>query len=368
MSSPVLGVPLAIGLFDQVEWEDRPASEVYDEHLALIEYAEAAGFYCYHLSEHHGSPLSLTPSPNLMLAAASQRTRRIRLGSLVHTLTYYDPMRLAAEINMLDHLTHGRLELGVGRGISAVEATFFDVTSVEDSRAIYRENFDALLAALTAEHTLDFQGKYHSYADVPVWMHPVQRPYPPLWFPSANEDSILFTASQGLNTVLNNYFTKEVTRSLVERYAELFEEHRGDPNRLNAHVDTPKVGWSVKVVVARTDKRAEATARQAFATWEEHITYLERRAGVPPRVERGDYEHHRANGSMLVGSPERVADEMSETIEGTGVNYLLCSLTFGNLPHADAMQSMELFAEHVMPRFHEGADASSQHGTPKPAN
>ena len=112
----------------------------------------------------------------------------------------------------------------------------------------------------------------------------------------------------------------------------------------------------MKVVVAPTDKQAEATARQAFATWEEHITYLERRAGVAPRVEQGDYEHHRANGSMLVGSHERVADEMRATVEGTGVNYLLCSLAFGNLPHADAMLSMELFAEHVMPGLRHGAD------------
>ena len=151
MTSPALGVPLAIGLFDQFEWEDRPASEVFDEHLELIDYADTAGFYCYHFSEHHGSPLSLTPSSNLIMAAASQRTQRIRLGPLVYNLTYYDPMRLATEINMLDHLTKGRLELGVGRGISALEATFFNVTSVEESRTIYRENFDALLAALTAQ-------------------------------------------------------------------------------------------------------------------------------------------------------------------------------------------------------------------------
>ena len=362
MTSPVLDIPLAIGLFDQVEWEDRPASEVYDEHLALIEYADAAGFYCYHLSEHHGSPLSLTPSPNLLLAAASQRTRRIRLASLVHTLPYYDPLRLANEINMLDHLTNGRLELGIGRGISAVEATFFDVTSVEDSRAMYRENLDILLAAFTSEGVLNFQGKYHSYSDVPLWMHPIQRPYPPLWFPSSNEESIPFTAGHGLHTVLNNYFTKEATRLLVDRYAELFDEHRGDPNRLNAHVDHPKVGWSVKVVVAPTDKQAEATARHAFAVWEEHITYLERRAGAAPRVERGGYDHHRANGSLLVGSPERIAEEMNATVEGTGVNYLLCSFAFGNLPHGDAMRSMELFAEHVMPGFRQGAEESAHPG------
>jgi len=352
LSSPALKVPLTIGLFDQVEWEEgRPASEVLEEHLALIEYADSAGFYCYHLSEHHGSPLSLTPSPNLMLAAASQRTRQIRLASLVQTLTYYDPMRLAEEINMLDHMSNGRLELGVGRGISALEATFFNVTSIEDSRAIYRENFDALLGALTAKDTFSFQGKYHSYSAVPVWMHPVQRPYPPLWFPSSNEQSIPFTAGNGFNTVLNNYFTREQTRVLVDQYAEVFDEHKDDADRLNAHVATPKVGWAVKVVVAPTDKQAEDTARKAFAIWEEHITYLERRAGVPQRAERGDYDHHRANGSLLVGSPERVAQEMSVTIDETGVNYLLCSLAFGNLPNAGVVQSMELFAEHVMPHF-----------------
>jgi len=349
LSAPALNTPLAIGLFDQIEAEDRPASAVFDDHLALIDLAESAGFYGYYLSEHHGSPLSLTPSLNLILAAASQRTERIRLGSLVHTLTYYDPMRLASEINMLDHLTKGRLDLGVGRGISNIEAAFFHITSIEDSRAIYRENFDALLAALTAEESFSFEGKYHSYSDIPVWMHPVQQPYPPLWFPSSNEDSIQFTAGNGLHTVLNNYFSREVTRTLVDRYAEVFTEHRNDPNRLNPNVDAPKVGWAVKVVVAPTDQQADALARQAFATWQEHVTYLERRAGIGERVPRGGYDHHRENGSMLVGSAERVAEEMSATVEATGVNYLLGSFTFGDLPHADTMRSMDMFAEHVMP-------------------
>jgi alkanesulfonate monooxygenase SsuD/methylene tetrahydromethanopterin reductase-like flavin-dependent oxidoreductase (luciferase family) len=351
MTSPVLGVPLEIGLFDQFEWEDRPISEVFDEHLELIEYADTAGFYCYHFSEHHGSPLSLTPSSNLIMAAASQRTERIRLGALVYNVTYYDPMRLAAEVTMLDHLTKGRVELGVGRGISALEATFFNVTSIDQSREIYRENFDALLAALTAHPTLSFEGKYHSYSDVPIWIQPVQKPYPPLWFPSSNAGSIEFTASHAFNTVLNNYFSKEVTQGLVDQYREVFEAHKNDANRLNGHVDKPKVGWSVKVVVGPTDEQADAAAREAFAAWEEHITWLERHAGRPARAERGDYDHHRANGSLLVGTADRVADEMNATVEDTGINYLLCSFAFGTLPHAKTMHSMQLFAEHVMPHF-----------------
>ena len=75
--------PLSFGIFDQVEWEDRPAGEVFEEHLRLVEYADDAGFYCYHVSEHHGTSLSLDTSPGILLAAASQRTKRIRLGPLV---------------------------------------------------------------------------------------------------------------------------------------------------------------------------------------------------------------------------------------------------------------------------------------------
>ena len=138
---------------------------------------------------------------------------------------------------------------------------------------------------------------------------------------------------------------------MVQQYAETFEESRSNPDRLNAHVDIPKVGWSVKVVVAPTEEQADATARQAFATWREHISYLERRAKLPPRADRGGYDFHRENGSLLVGSPEQVAEEMNETVEGTGVNYLLCSFAFGALPHSDAMRSMELFSERVMPQF-----------------
>ena len=75
--------PLSFGIFDQVEWEDRPAGEVFEEHLRLVEHADDAGFYCYHVREHHGPSLSLDTSPGILLAAASQRTQRIRLGPLV---------------------------------------------------------------------------------------------------------------------------------------------------------------------------------------------------------------------------------------------------------------------------------------------
>src|SRR5437660_516223 len=113
------------GMFD---WIDRrqqgPLGQLYEDRLRLLQEADAAGFFCYHLAEHHATPLGMAPSPSVFLAAAAQRTRRIRLGPLVFLLPLYSPLRLLGEICMLDHLSGGRLEMGVGRGVSPYEVGY----------------------------------------------------------------------------------------------------------------------------------------------------------------------------------------------------------------------------------------------------
>ena len=107
------------GMFDQIEIRDGVAlGELYEQHLDLLVTAENAGFWGYHKSEHHMIPLDAVPNIGLFLAAASQRTKRIRLGTLVYLLPFHHPLRLAEEICILDHLTGGRLDVGVGRGVS----------------------------------------------------------------------------------------------------------------------------------------------------------------------------------------------------------------------------------------------------------
>src|SRR5438067_12993293 len=116
------------GMFD---WIDRrqqgPLGQRYEDRLRLLQEADAAGFFCYHLAEHHATPLGMAPSPSVFLAAAAQRTRRIRLGSLAHLLPLYDPLRLIEEIGMLDHLSGGRLDVGISRGVSPYELGYFGV-------------------------------------------------------------------------------------------------------------------------------------------------------------------------------------------------------------------------------------------------
>jgi alkanesulfonate monooxygenase SsuD/methylene tetrahydromethanopterin reductase-like flavin-dependent oxidoreductase (luciferase family) len=126
---------VSFGVFDWIDRGTQPLSQLYEERLQLLAAADEAGFFCYHLAEHHATPLGMAPSPALFLTAATQRTRRIRLGPLVYLLPLYDPLRLIEEVAMLDQLSGGRLELGVGRGVSPYELRNFGVDP-ENSRAM----------------------------------------------------------------------------------------------------------------------------------------------------------------------------------------------------------------------------------------
>src|SRR5579862_7238881 len=98
---------MKFGVFDYIEGSDAPLAKTYEERLVLVQALDAAGFHGYHLSEHHATPLSMTPSPSIFLAAAARETKRLRLGTLLYLLPLYHPMRLYEELCMLDHLSNG---------------------------------------------------------------------------------------------------------------------------------------------------------------------------------------------------------------------------------------------------------------------
>lgn len=97
--------PVQFGIFDWIDRNQLPLSDLYEQRLRCLEYADEAGFYCYHLAEHQATPLGMAPSPGVFLSAAIQRTRHIRLGPLVYLLPLYNPLRLVQEICMLDHMS-----------------------------------------------------------------------------------------------------------------------------------------------------------------------------------------------------------------------------------------------------------------------
>ena len=112
---------MKFGLFDHVEDGERPLATLFDERLVFARAADDAGIYCLHVAEHHATPLNMVPVPGIYLGAVARATKRMRLGPLVYLLPLYSPLRLIEEICILDHLSYGRMEVGVGRGVSPFE-------------------------------------------------------------------------------------------------------------------------------------------------------------------------------------------------------------------------------------------------------
>jgi len=349
MESAASPAPIKFGVFDWIDRSSLSLPELYEQRLKLIQCAEQCGFYCYHIAEHHASPLNMTPSPNLFLAAAAQRTERIRLGTLVYVLPVYHPLRLAEEICMLDNLSRGRLEVGVGRGISPIELSFFNLDA-RQSRERFRETLAALTAALSTGRLAD-PGKRFSLEDVELQIEPYQRPYPPLWYPTNSNDSMAWLAGEGLHTVVH-YQSMPTIRDLFDLYRRVWHEHSSDPGRLNAHVREPLYGISRHVYIGDTDAKAWEEAKSALIYFNDNTSYLQARRGDHRRKDYlNDFEARRAEGLYIAGSPDTVRRTVQEHMDITGANYFVASFAFGNLSSERALNSMRLFAREVMPAF-----------------
>jgi len=332
---------LRFGVFDQSEQPGglNPA-ELYASRLALVERADELGFWGYHKSEHHLIPLDHAPSIGLFLAAAAERTERIRIGSLVHLLPFYHPIRLVEEVCMLDHLSGGRFEFGFGKGISAPEHLLWGLDP-EEAEARTEETLALLLAALTTDDELfSFDGRFHQLADVPLQLTPAQRPHPPLWRPG----TVTTAAALGVNTVTGGPIP--MVNQAIERYREAYRPAPTGP------VDRePMVGAIRKFVVAPTDAEADAIGRRAWARFSDDLTVLFRRYEMTPPNDPtigGDYDRAKAVQAVVAGSPDTIRSHVEELIEAGLVTYVVGCFAFGDLSHDEAMQSLELFGEHIV--------------------
>ena len=327
-----------LGIFDWVEASGRASAEIYEHKMELASLADRAGFHGFFIAEHHGTPLSIDGSPGALLSAIFQRTRHLRAGALTFCLPWYHPYRFYSEVCMLDQMSHGRLELGVGRGVSPIESRIFGLTGIEQSRERYRQTLDTFFAACSSGTMKlpEIEAELH--------VKPYQRPYPPLWFPSSNRESIEFTARHGYHTA---FIGKHADcKPLFERYRELWQEHRNDPGRHNAHVAAPFLAKTQHLVIAETDAEAKKLGEQAYSAWAAHIHHLTRKLGRPDVFKTTPYDEDSAQ-RLIAGAPRTVLEKLQEMLRQTGANYLLCIFSFGDLSPEQAMRSLELFASEV---------------------
>src|SRR6267142_1448737 len=309
------------GLFYYCQGRGVPHDQAYAEMLDQIALAESLGFGECWFAEHHFTDYSLLPSPNLMIAAALQRTTRMRFGNYVNVLPFHHPLRLAAEAATLDNLARGRFDFGIGKGVRPGEFTKLGL-SFDEAPEMTDEAVEILLK-LWSEDTVSHDGRFWRFPELSLRPRAFQRPHPPL----------------------------HVVARCVEEYRAA----------LASRPEIPRVGpYRPRLLLCRETYVAEtpATARAEGALALQGFWYLSSLASPPLPSEYSDarlkeltgrvwggrtYDELAAVGGMLIGSPDEVAEKVAG-LEAIGVDTLLLVCSFGGLTHAQVCRSLELFA------------------------
>ena len=331
---------MKFGVFDHLDDAGVPHGELFAGRLKLAEAYDRSGFHAYHLAEHHGTPLGCAASPGIFLAALAQRTTRLRFGPMVYLLPFYHPLRLIEETCMLDQMSGGRLELGIGRGVSPFETANYAL-DFEQTQPMYHEAFQVLLKGLASDE-LSFAGKFYRFDNVPMILHPVQRPHPPLWYGVGIPENADWPAQNDVNILALG--PSATVRPIFERYHAV--RHKlGKP-------DTTLCGVGRHVVVADTDDMALAIARRAYPRWRTSFFWLFERNSSAPRTHAHypkTFDELQALGTAIAGSPETVRNFVAADVKATGANYWTPWLAFGDMTTGEALHSIDLFAREVMP-------------------
>lgn len=332
------------GVWDHFERRSGVSTQQqYAEKIDFVRRAEALGFSYYHIAEHHLTPLDLAPSPSVFLAALAQATSRIRLGSGVLCLPLYHPVRLVQELCMLDNLSGGRLDIGVGRGIRATEHQWFGVAQ-DEVQGRFNETLAIMLDAFTTGR-IDHHGTYYNFDGLTLDVQPLQQPHPPLWYAGGAE-----TAGQyGFNFLGR-------TSSDINRYWRLFREDGGKAGRVNTHLAAPMGAITRHLVIRENYEAAERIARRAWPEYEAHFfamfVLVNREGGAAPlgRTRTSVLDEALQNDRRVVaGTPsivrERLEEWLSELDSDLPAITFAPAVQWGDIDHDEAVESLELLAE-----------------------
>ncbi|GAA4861975.1 LLM class flavin-dependent oxidoreductase [Saccharopolyspora rosea] len=353
--------------------------EVMREAREFAVAADQAGFWSTWYTEHHfgHEGIELTPNPVLMGTDIAAHTSRIRIGQAANIITFWHPLRLAEDIALLDQLSGGRVEVGVGRGLYGREAMnlnpLADPRDQEQNRALFEETLDVMRKAWSGEF-FSHDGRFHRFPAPGVqWNHPLspatpdytedgvitklavtprsyQRPHPPLWQVIDSPRSIESAARAGIQGL----FWLPPVSALKDRF-ELYRRAATEATG-REHALGEGIGLVRDVYVADTMERARAEFEEAVMTSYRWITHWR---GLGNLMEAGEQltDDHRlsydflAERNLLVGTPDHVAGKIQELRDELNLEHLLLWTTHPGLEHRNAMRSLELFAEKVMPQF-----------------
>lgn len=348
---------MKLGLFDHMQKHDEPGRshlDLYKSHLEVLEFADQAGMDFYFVAEHHfDMGFSECPSPGVFLGAASQRTKRIRLGPLVYVLPLWHPIRVAEEVALLDNLTEGRLECGFGAGSGPFNFAAYNVPW-DQKREMTLEALRIIKGIWTHER-FTFEGRYFKCKDIDLSIPLLQKPHPPLWMPTRSKESIEEAASTGISTV-------QWVPAGMKAVRRAFDEYRAVYRRANPAGPKPRLGLMREIYVAESDKQARAEGEYHWRN------FWERRGGARTygahgstglstildgsrRQELMDMDRSIAEGSFICGSPATVVEQIKRIAWDAGADTFLGEFTFGELTQKQALHSLKLFTEQAMPEL-----------------
>ena len=369
---------MQFGIFDHIERRaDVDLAQQYEERLRLMEQADAGGIYSYHVAQHHHSPLCVAPNQAVFLAAAAQRTRRLRFGPLVFVLPLHHPIRLIEEVCMVDQLSGGRFDLGVGPGTGGGTELAMWGENPDDNYGRFEETLDILRTGMQSEY-LTYHGRHFDVQDLWMALRPRQVPHPPLWWAGGPESA----ARRAANFIANGSIEQIATVTKI--YRETWETARAD-DAPNVHRPAaPLYGGTRRILICDSAEEARERAITAYHAYLSHFAKpspsgaaaTEGAAGAFNEVVRGSewFKQQqiaaepaaRANTvltmritpeqaidaeALLVGTAASVGAYVERYVEESGANYFVGSFQWGDLTHEEASKSLGLFTEHVLPRF-----------------
>lgn len=327
--------------------------------LAEARLAEELGFDGIWLAEHHfDAGFSTIPSPNLLLAAISQITERIKIGNAINVLPFHNPLRVAEEGAMLDLLSGGRFQWGIGRGITGHEFESFGVNA-SDSRTLFNEIHDAVIEAWTTGQ-MAMNGEMITVPPTDIAPNVVQRPHPPVWVTAQSPDSVAWCAQ-------HDYPALQIGETL-DRGREQVAHYRASAADAGVAVERGGIVPSRQIFVAATDAQAiEGSAERLQMFWDHAArTTAPDHKSIMPKAQTKGYEYwKRADphqhqpltleekveaGLVLVGSPDTVVRQVEAQIEALETSHIICD--FWRTTGMDNREAtMRLFAEEVMSKF-----------------
>ncbi len=333
-----------------------PAAQYYEQILKQVELEEELGFDAVWFGEHHYSGYSFG-SPPVMAMAAAGRTKRIRLGTGVSLIPFNHPIRLAEEYAMLDVLSGGRLEYGIGRGFLKYSHEIFGIDE-DENHARYHEGTDLIVKAWTSDGPFSYDGKFWKLKDYTFFPKPLQQPHPPI-FASAiiTPESAAWAGRNGFHLTTGLFVpAKEKVRDVVKLYVKTLSENGFKPEEHEIS-GVFQMHCGVTNEAARRDGGQYALEYFKFfgaldaRSLHTSKTYANYGGGISRAFAGKTFEDLEKERLLLIGDPAYIIDQINWAKEYYGVNYLIFEVAQGGEPHELVMQSLKLFAKEVMPEF-----------------